>query len=169
MIRTLAFAGLFAAALALVPNSTRAEDDRFDDGKFVKYAASSGMLEVQLGQLAQKSAKTDAVRTLAALLAEEHARTNQELRDAAKEAGLALPEKLSESDQKILDRFRDYTGGEFDADFVAAIVEMHERSIGAFVKASTRAKNASIRNFATRTLPILQGHLEAARKVQAAK
>jgi len=164
-----AAAGLFLVGV-LVP---LAADDKqttsaraFDDQQFVTAAASGGMHEVELGRLASAKAKNEAVKQFGKQMVDDHSKANEELKKAAKSAGLNVPTRMDDKHQKEFDRFKNYTGQNFDRDYVNHMVEDHQHDVAEFTRASKEAKNPAIKDFATKTLPTLQGHLEKVKKLQ---
>src|SRR5437773_1422086 len=61
------------------------------DRKFVEKAATGGMMEVQLGQLAQEKASNEQVKEFAARMAQDHAKANDELKQLATSKGANVP------------------------------------------------------------------------------
>jgi len=158
-----------AVALLAVVIGVRAEDktpaDAIDDATFVKMAASDGMHEVELGKIAQAQAKNDDVKKFAEQMVKDHTKANEELKTAAKSANVALPEKIDEKHQKHIDMFKNYKGTNFDQDYMKHMVTDHTEAVALFTQASKEAKNKEIKDFATKTLPVIQGHLEMAKKL----
>jgi putative membrane protein len=61
-------------------------------------------------------------------------------------------------------------GAKFDQRYSETMgVAAHRDTIALFQKASTNAKDAEVKAFATKTLPTLQHHLEMARKLPGAE
>jgi len=158
-----------AVALLAVVIGVRAEEkpaaDAFDDAGFVKMAAIDGMHEVELGKIAQTQAKNDDVKKFAEQMVKDHGKANEELKTAAKAASIAVPDKLDDKHQKHIDAFKDYKGTNFDQDYMKHMVSDHTEAVALFTRASKEAKNKEIKDFATRTLPTIQAHLEQAKKL----
>jgi putative membrane protein len=158
-----------ASALLACAFSARAEDKppaaAFEDGAFVKVAAIDGMSEVHLGQLAATQAKGQDVKDFAGQAAKDHAAANEGLKEAAKAAGIEVPAKIDEAHQKQYDAFKDYKGDDFDRDYAKTMVQSHTESVALYTRASKEAKDQGIKDYATKTLPTLQKHLEAAKKL----
>lgn len=152
--------------------SARADEDKkpgekpFDDQEFVQMAASGGMHEVALGKIAAKKATSDAVKKFGERMVTDHGKANADLKKAAATAGLSVPETMNEKQQKEVERFRNYTGSDFDRDYMKHMISDHESDLALFTRASKEAKNPAIKEFATKTLPVIQAHLEAAKKIQ---
>jgi putative membrane protein len=158
-----------ASALLACACGARAEDKApaapFDDAAFVKAAAIGGMSEVHLGDLAAARARGKDVKDFAGRAAKDHAAANEGLKDAAKAAGIELPAKIDEAHQKQYDAFKDYKGDDFDRDYARTMVQSHTDSVALFTRASKEAKDQGIKDYAAKTLPTLQKHLEAAKKL----
>jgi putative membrane protein len=157
---------LLAGLTAARSQTTRPDDKPFSDAEFVKMAASDGMHEVELGKLAQTKGRTDAVKKFGETLVNDHTKANEELKKIAKEANIPVPDKMLDKDQKDVEMFKEYKGTNFDADFAKHEVKDHEEAIALFTRASKEAKNDKIKAFATKSLPVLQKHLEEAKKIQ---
>ncbi len=157
---TVAFA-LFTGLIA-----ARADDKKpLDDAAFVKMAASSGMEEVEVSKIATAKAKSADVKKFAEMMIKDHTKANEELKTAAKAAGIEVPAKLMDKHQKHLDMFKDYKGTDFDADYAKHQVADHEEAVALFTRASKELKNKELKEFAAKTLPHLQHHLEDAKKL----
>ena len=150
----------------LAAQERRADDKPFDDATFVATAGSSGLHEVELAKLATTQAKNEAVRKFAETLHTDHMKANEELKKAATDAGLAVPEKMNAEHQKVVDTFKDYKGDNFDSDFMKHMIAGHEKSIDLFKRASKEAKDQKLKDFAAKTLPVIQAHLDAAKKIE---
>jgi len=144
----------------------RAENKPFDDASFVATAASGGMHEVELAKSAQAHAKNDAVKKFAETLATDHSKANEELKKVATEGGLKIPDKMSPEHQKMVDTFKDYKGVNFDLNYLKHMISGHEKSAALFKQATKEAKDAKLKDFAAKTLPVIEAHLEAARKLE---
>lgn len=164
---------LLAGFLCLFATNVRAADDKrpedkpFDDNTFVQMAASGGMHEIALADIAVKKAGTQLVKSFAERMATDHSKMNQGLKKAATAAGITLPEAMNEHHQKEVDRFKDYKGEDFDRDYIKHMISDHEQDVALFAKASKEAKNPAIRDFAAKTLPIVEDHLAVLKKIKA--
>jgi len=162
---------LFAAAALLFGLAVARADDKkspdkpFNDAEFVKMAASGGMLEVDLGKLASTKATSADVRKFGERMVKDHGAANEDLRKAAKTANIPVPDKLIDEHQKVLDRFKDYKGTNFDKDYMNQMLKDHEEDVAEFTRATKEAKNPAIKDFATRTLPTIKEHLDLAKKL----
>lgn len=76
------------SAVTLLGDNTDSLD--FDKDFMVK-AASGGMLEVQLGQIAQENASAAAVKQFGKMMVSDHTKANTELTTLAKQKNIVVP------------------------------------------------------------------------------
>jgi putative membrane protein len=132
------------------------------DKKFVEKAATGGMLEVQLGQLAQQKASSEQVKQFAAKMAEDHAKANDELKQIASAKGAQVPAALDKSEQKEIQKLEKLSGSDFDREYMKRMVSDHKDDVSAFEKEAKSGKDAELKSFAQKTLPTLQEHMKLA-------
>jgi putative membrane protein len=138
------------------------------DQRFAKDAASGGMAEVKLGQLAQEKGSNDAVKNFGQRMVTDHSKADDDLKAAASNANIDLPNQMSAKDQATYDRLSKLSGSAFDRAYARAMVTDHRQDIAQFRKEATNGENASIKNFASQTLPTLQEHLKLAQQMEKA-
>jgi len=156
---------LFAGVTGARAEDKPGADQPFDDAAFVKMAAIGGMYEVHLGNLVAPRAKNDDVKKFAERMVKDHSAANEELKSAAKSAGLAVPDRIDDKHQQKYEAFKAYKGDNFDRDYVKGMVKDHTEDVALFTRASKEAKNPAIKEFATKTLPTIQKHLEMVKKL----
>ena len=132
------------------------------DAQFVILAASGGQFEVLSSKLAAEKATTADVKAYAERMVADHTKANDELKAAATKAGLPLPVGLVSHHQQMLDALK--AAPDFDAAYMAAQVKSHVEAVDVFAAGAAGAKDAGVRAFAEKTLPVVKAHLEHARK-----
>ena len=136
------------------------------DRKFMDEAASSGMFEVQVGQLAASKADDPSVRSFANMLVDQHTAANNELVKIADARGVALPPAPAHALRREIDKLGSRNGADFDRDFVRKVgIEAHEKDIKLFEKASKDVKDPELKAFVDKSLPMLREHLAAAERL----
>jgi putative membrane protein len=149
-------------------NAEAKKDDKVarGDRKFIEEAAGSGMFEVQAAQLATTKASDPNVKSFAGMLVDHHTKANDELTKLANAKGVELPAAPPRSLRRDIEQMGKKQGQEFDAEFVRNVgVKAHEKDIKLFEKASKDLKDAELKAFAAKTLPVLQEHLAMAKKL----
>ncbi len=153
-----------------VENAEKANDAKEDAGtgqtddtnEFAVKAANGGMLEVELGRLAQEKAQSSDVKQFGAMMVKDHSKANEELKTIAATQNITLPSTLGEDEQKHVNDMTKLSGAEFDKKYVSMMVDDHKEDIDEFKKAAQDDKtNPAVKDFATKTLPTLQKHMDA--------
>jgi putative membrane protein len=134
------------------------------DRGFVTKAAQSGLAEVTLGRLAAERAADAQVKDFGNMMVSDHGKANEELARLATAKGLSLPTKLDAAHQREADQLAKQSGAAFDRAFMTHMVKAHKTAVADFEKASKTAQDAELKDFATRTLPTLQTHLQQAQR-----
>jgi putative membrane protein len=135
------------------------------DRAFIGKAAAGGMAEVKLGQLASEKATSADVKKFGQMMVDDHTKANSQLIGIAQQAGVTAPKDLKPQDQALYDRLSKLSGDEFDRTYMRHMVTDHQKDVAEFKKASTSASDASVKQFATDTLPVLQKHLQDAQSI----
>jgi len=130
-----------------------------DDSEFAVKAASGGMLEVELGRMAQEKAQSQQVKDFGAMMVKDHSKANDELKALASSKNIVLPSTLGEEEQKHVDELAKLSGKEFDKKYVSMMVDDHKKDVDEFKETANDAKDPDIKAFASKTLPTLEEHL----------
>lgn len=136
------------------------------DSKFAVEAASGGMMEVQLGELAQQKASSKRVKSFGAMMVRDHTKANGELKSLAGMKNVTLPPAPGGDHMDHIKSLSKKSGRDFDRDYMKMMVDDHKDDIDAFEKESKDGNDADVKAFATKTLPILRMHLDSAKAVQ---
>jgi putative membrane protein len=128
------------------------------DLDFVLKAASGGMEEVALGELAEQKAQSEQVKELAALIAQEHTTANQELMQVAESKGIQVPKTTSPASQTVAASMSELNGPEFDLAYVMQQQGAHLATIALFDFAANHAMDPDVKAFAQKYLPKIQAH-----------
>jgi len=181
-------AAMFAAALFLVsscsPKKSENEDSKevakeqndakFDDtdvekdSEFAVKAADAGMLEVQLGKLAQEKGVSKEVKDLGKMMVDDHSKANEELKALAQTKNITLPMSLSEDCQKKYDKIAAKSGQEFDDAFTDHMVKDHKDDIDIFQKEADKGNDPDIKQWAAGKIATLEHHLDMAKTAEKA-
>ena len=136
------------------------------DAHFAAEAASGGLAEVKLGQLAQQNGSSDAVREFGRRMETDHSKAGDQLREIALKNNITLPTDLNSKDQATYDRLAKLSGAEFDRAYAQDMVTDHVQDVAAFKREASSGANPDIKDFASQTLPTLEDHLKHAREME---
>jgi putative membrane protein len=161
MVQSKVLIFLFGAAVSVIAVS--AESLASADSTFVRKAAEGGMAEVKLGQLAKEKASNPAVKDFGERMVKDHGKAGDELREVASKKGIRLRDSMNATDKALYDRLSKLSGGEFDKEYMRAMVKDHEQDVAEFRRESQSAKDPEVREFVSKTLPTLEEHLRMAK------
>ena len=133
---------------------------------FVADAATGGMMEVELGNVAQQKAKSQHVKDFGKMMVDDHTQANNNLKDIASKKNIDVPATITDDQKKDMDKLSKKSGADFDKAYVNMMVDDHKKDIDAFKKATGDVGDNDIKNFATTTLPTLQKHLDSIQAIK---
>ena len=132
------------------------------EANFIKEAAQGGMMEVELGKLAQQKASSDKVKDFGKRMEDDHGKANSELKQLASAKGVDLPTALEGKQKSTVEKLSKLSGAEFDRQYMTTMVNDHKEDVSKFQSESSKAKDADVKQFASKTLPTLKEHLQLA-------
>ncbi|MBV8068296.1 MAG: DUF4142 domain-containing protein [Acidobacteriaceae bacterium] len=149
------------------PGATTPGAAKADDRKFVKEAAIGGLMEVQLGKLAQEKASDENIKQFGQKMVDDHTKCNDELKQAAAKDNIPVPSSLDPKDQAKIDKMSKLSGTAFDKAYVKDQVKDHEKDIREFQAEAQGGSDPNVKAFASSTVPVLQQHLQLAKNLKA--
>jgi putative membrane protein len=147
-------------------NSTGGIAVEESDAKFTTDVAASGMAEVELGKLAITKTTNAEIKAFADMMVNDHGKANADLMTIASAKNITLPTALDEMHQKKYDDLAKLSGKDFDKEYVNAMVDGHEKTWDLLDKESKDGKDADLKAFATKTAPVVKGHLDMIKKIK---
>ena len=96
------------------------------DGEFVHDVAIKNMAAIELSRIALEKATSPEIRSFAQLIIGGHAVAGDKLKSAVSGHAIDWPAQLDDQYRKTADQLGKKHGGDFDRDYVAAMVESHE-------------------------------------------
>jgi putative membrane protein len=129
---------------------------------FVKEAATSDMLEIEAAKIAEQKGNADEKKFAAEMVA-DHTKTSSDLKGLVSSGAVTdIPATLDSSSQKKLDKLRDAKADDFAGVYDPMQVSAHKDAVSLFERYSKSGENAKLKDWAGKTLPTLQHHLEMA-------
>lgn len=135
------------------------------DEQFITKAAQGGMMEVEVGKLAQEKGSSSEVKELGKKLEQDHSKANDQLKQLAESKNVPLPTDMG-AEKAAVDKLRALSGDQFDKAFLKMAVKDHKKDINEFQKETNNAMDSDVKEFASKTLPTLQEHLKEAEQLQ---
>jgi putative membrane protein len=147
-------------------NEEQLGEMREDDAEFAVAAANGGMMEVQLGELAQKNGSSKAVKDFGKMMAEDHGKANEELKSLAQQLNIVLPSSMGEDKQEKYNELSTKTGKQFDEAYADLMVKDHKEDIDAFKEQAEDGRIPELKSWAAGKVPVLEMHLQKAQAMQ---
>ena len=129
---------------------------------FIKEAATSDMLEIEAAKIAQQKGNADEKKFAEAMIT-DHTKTSSELKGLVSgEMKSAIPAALDDASQKKLGKLRDTKPDGFASEYDPMQVSAHKEAVDLFERYAKGGEDAKLKDWAGKTLPALQHHLEMA-------
>ena len=146
-------------------DDTSMEDTKDDQSEFMTKAASGGMMEVQLGQLAQQNGMSQDVKDFGKMMVDDHTKANEELKALAAQKNITLPDSMGQEQMDHVEELRGKANADFDQAYMSLMVDDHQEDVDLFQEAAQNLQDPDTKAFASKTVPILQQHLDRAQQV----
>ena len=140
-----------------------------DASNFAVEAANGGMMEVELGKIAQDNASSPRVKAFGAMMVKDHTEAGDNLKQIATSLNIALPDSVSNDSRKEIDHMKMKKGKEFDKAYVSMMLDDHKNDIAEFRKCADNCSDSTIKSFAANTLPVLVKHLDSIQAIAGKK
>ena len=134
--------------------------------EFVKKASSGGMMEVEMGKMAGDNAQSQRVKDFGAMLVTDHTNAGNELKSMATGNDIPVPTDMMPAHKTNMGMMMKMKGAGFDKAYIDMMIKDHQEDIADYKKASTDLSDASYKAYASKTLPVLQKHLDSAMAIR---
>jgi len=127
--------------------------------EFATMAAQSNMFEIESSRIALEKTQDDDVRQFAQQMVDDHTKAGEEMTVAAQGDGVNdVPKTLDAAHQQMVTQLEEAPAGEFDGQYVEMQLAAHQQAVALFE--SYAEQQGTLAEFAEKTLPTLQEHLE---------
>jgi putative membrane protein len=124
------------------------------------------MFEIMSSKAALDKATSEEAKAFAEHMVADHTKAGEEMKPAAEAEGVTVPETLGEKHQAQLDQLTPLDGDNFDQAYISAQLAAHEEAVALFKAYSTDGAPGALKEFAAKTLPTLEAHLEEVQKLK---
>ena len=135
--------------------------------EFIQKAAVSDMYEVEAGKVATDKGQSDAVKQFGQQMVDAHTKTTDELMGIVKSKNIKVdvPTKLDSEHQKLIDDLNSASAKDFDKTYASQQVDAHQNAVKLFKKYAENGDDPDVKQFAAKTLPAIEHHLDEAKKL----
>jgi len=153
--------GCIVVAAVLGAGSVSAADLSRHERLFLRHAAEGGNAELEASKLVATKTADPAVKKFAQAVAADQQSIVAELRQLALAKDVKLPDEPSKMQQASIAKLAKLDGARFDKEYSREIgVLAHKDSVALFQQAQKKAKDADVKAFASKTLPLLEQELK---------
>ncbi|SHG28189.1 putative membrane protein [Kaistia soli DSM 19436] len=157
-----AVSGFFAATglSALIACSAAVAAEPITPQTFVHDAGVAGVYEINAAGIAMSKGTRDDIRAFAAEMVKDHTAIAAALKASA--GSVAVPATVDKAAQAKLDALTAASGQAFDVLYVDQQVAAHDGAVTLFSQFADDAPDGTLKDFASKTLPVLKHHQEMA-------
>lgn len=149
------------------PKNETNESKIDEDGTaFVKEAALGSSMEIELGKYAMQNSQNDKVKEFAAKMVADHTLAKSDLLKIGQSSGILIPTEYPAEVRTHMDEMMKLKGKAFDDHYVNMMVKDHAKTITLF-KTAESLRDDVLKDYATKTLPVLQTHQKLATELAA--
>src|SRR6478736_8143990 len=130
-------------------------------------AAQGNSAEVELGKIVADKSKNPSVKQFAQMMVKDHTTALNELQELAQSKNLNFNDDLPGDAKALQAKLSSAKGKELDKEYMDNMVEDHQKDVQEFTDKSQSAKDPDVKQWAGKTLPTLQKHLEKAQQIDA--
>ena len=134
---------------------------------FTAAATLSGIYEIQAAEVALQRSRREDVKAFARQMIEDHTELASKLKSFL--GGMNRPndppQKLDRAHQDLIDDLNGASDENFDKRYISQQISAHANAITLFSNYSKRGDKEGLRNLAALALPVLERHMEMARKL----
>jgi putative membrane protein len=132
---------------------------------FVKEAAMSDMTEIAAAKIGAERGNAPE-KAFAGQMITDHTKTSEELKSMAPaDAKAAIPPALDSSSQSKIDKLKNAKPDDFSSDYDSMQVSAHKDAVSLFERYAKGGDDPKLKDWAGKTLPALQHHLEMAQNL----
>jgi putative membrane protein len=162
-----------------ITGDTRPSGVSGDVERWVQDITMHNTAEIELGQIASERAANAQVKQYGQMMVKDHTAAGNELKQAV--AGkVQLQEQMDEKHRDLAQKLRGLQGIEFDREYINAMVDGHQEVKGMLEDRAREAKNTNtttanagtneletaVNQWAAKTLPAVEKHLERAEQLR---
>jgi len=151
------------AALAVAWVGQAQDGQGVSDEQFVQKASAMDLAEINLGRVAEQNASDSRVKQYGQRMVADHTKSSKELLTIADKLGVKPATKMEAKHAALFEKLGRLKGQEFDTAYMKHMAEDHEMAVMLFKQQAKSGKDAGLRAFAEKTLPVIEEHLKMAK------
>ena len=139
------------------------------DKTFLKKAMESNVGEIQMAQLALEKSTDADVRHFAVQMQDDHGKMMDELKQAAGQLNIPVPEEPSKGATKSMDKMKSLSGTAFDQAYIKEMVKAHKEDDKMFKEEAHNTTSPQLKDMMTQDAQMIESHLQAIQQIADSK
>ena len=135
-----------------------------DDKEFMMTAAHSDQNEIQQSKMALAKGVTGMAKEMANKMIADHTKSTADLKKIAAKKGVTLPTDMDAEHKAMAPAMEKLSGKDFEAKYLAQMQADHQKTANTMMAHEEMTKDADLKAFIGKTLPVVQMHLGMAQK-----
>ena len=143
-------------------DKTLADDEAIN---FIKQGLEGGLTEIRTASMAKDNSSNPRIINFANMIIADHIRADNELKKIENDKLIDDRDTVSSEHQKMIASLSEKSDIDFDRAYMDMMIVDHEKAVELFRSVANNT-SATIQKFASKTLPILQMHLDSAKAIR---
>jgi putative membrane protein len=139
------------------------------DKAFVKKALEGNIGEIEMGKLALQKSNDDQVKQFAQRMVDDHGKMQDQLKPAAEQMGVKVPEGPSKGQMKSMDKMKALSGDAFDQAYIKDMVKDHKKDDSEFKQEAQSTQNPQLKQLVTESDQAIESHLQQIEQIAQTK
>ena len=135
-----------------------------DDKEFMMTAAHSDQNEIQQSKMALAKGVTGMAKEMANKMIADHAKSTADLKKIAAKKGVTLPTDMDAEHKAMKPAMEKLSGKAFEAKYLSQMQTDHQKTANTMMAHEKMTRDADLKAFIGKTLPVVQEHLGMAMK-----
>ena len=137
------------------------------DEKLMAEIAQANLAEISTAKLAQQKSQNDQVKSFAQKMVDDHTKALDELKQLAQAKGVILPTEPGRQQKAIEKRLSSLSGDKFDKQYLEQAGDRSHKDTHQLLKrASNKAQDTDLKNYASKTLSVVESHQQMAEETE---
>ena len=139
------------------------------DKAFVKKALEGNIGEIEMGKLALQKSNDDQVKQFAQRMVDDHGKMQEQLKPAAEQMGVKVPDGPSKSQMKSMDKMKALSGDAFDQAYIKDMVKDHKGDDSDFKMEAQSTQNPQLKQLVMQSDQTIESHLQQIEQIAKSK
>ena len=133
-----------------------------NDNEFMITAAHSDQNEIQQSKMALAKGVTGMAKDMANKMIADHTKSTADLKQIAAKKGVTLPTDMDAEHKAMAPAMEKLSGKAFEQQYIKQMVADHQKTANTMAAHQQMTKDPALQGFITKTLPVVESHLQMA-------